>query len=215
MTRGLLYTWLFFGIPALVSSVVNLLIAPSPRSLVQKEIAERLRIAAAVLAEENAAAGHNSTRSILMGDAETQKHLKLAGLEKTSSEEDIAALKGASDCVVTVLSAVQLMLDEPQAMPPQNVKRMVESRLIELADIFEAGGYPAKVEPVDVDGDCSDLAISAVAFLNSGLIQFGEVRPAVDSKKEGNRDFSSPTHSQIQCTCNLPSRSRERLCCAT
>src|SRR5215471_14995399 len=37
-TRGVLYLWLFFGIPALVSSVVNLLIAPSPRSMVQKEI---------------------------------------------------------------------------------------------------------------------------------------------------------------------------------
>ena len=108
-----------------------------------------------------------------MGDAETQKNLKLAGLEKTSSEEDIAALKGASDCVITVLSAVQFMLEEPQAMPPQNLKRMVELRLIELADIFDAGGYPAGVEPVDIDGEYSDLATSAVAFLNSGLIQFG------------------------------------------
>src|ERR1700756_197482 len=148
VTRGLLYLWLFFGIPALISSVVNLLFAPSPRTLVQKEIAERLRTAAAALAEGGGAGVH----VILMGDAEAQKHLKLAGLEKTSSEEDIAALKGASDCVITVVSAVQLMLEEPQAMPPQNVKRMVELRLIELADIFDAGGYPAQVEPVDIDG---------------------------------------------------------------
>src|SRR5215471_19025515 len=110
-TRGVLYLWLFFGIPALVSSVVNLLIAPSPRSLVQKEIAERLRTAAAALAEKTGAAGQNLMRSILVGDTETQKHLKLASLEKTSSDEDIAALKGASDCVITVLYAVQLMLD--------------------------------------------------------------------------------------------------------
>src|SRR5215469_14866477 len=191
VTRGLLYTWLFFGIPALVSSVVNLLIAPSPRSLAQKEIAERLRTAAAALTPENGA-GRNSTRPILMGDVETQKHLKLAGLEKTSSEEDIAALKGASDCVITLLSAVQLMLDEPQAMPTQNVKRIVESTLIELAEIFEAGGYPAKVEPVKVDEACSDLAISAVAFLNSGLIQFGEVRTAVSSQKEVKSGFFQP-----------------------
>src|SRR5215471_1344280 len=80
--RGVLYLWLFFGIPALVSSIVNLLIAPSPRSLVQREIAERLRTAAAALAQENGAV-HNSNRPILVGDAETQKHLKLAGLEKT------------------------------------------------------------------------------------------------------------------------------------
>jgi multidrug resistance protein MdtO len=203
VTRALLYTWLIFGISGLISSVVNLLIAPSPRSIVQKEMAERLRAAAAALAEENVAAGPDSMRSILASDAETQEHLKFAGLEKTSSEEDIAALKGASDCVVTVLSAVQLMLDEPQAMPSQIVKQMIENRLTELAEIFEAGGYPAKVDPVDVDGDCSDLAISAVAFLNSGLIQFGELRPAVDTKKDKESGFflpdafTNPVHVQF------------------
>jgi multidrug resistance protein MdtO len=190
-TRGVLYLWLFFAIPALVSSIVNLLIAPSPRSLVQREIAERLRTAAAALAQENVD-GNSSMRPILMGDVETQKHLKLAGLEKTSTKEDIAALKGASDCVITVLSAVQLMLDEPEARATQNIKRIVESRLIELADIFEAGGYPAQVEPVQVDEDCSDLAVSAVAFLNSGLIQFGEDRPAVNEKKEVKSGFFQP-----------------------
>jgi len=203
VTRALLYTWLFFGIPALVSSVVNLLIAPSPRSLVQKEIAERLRIAAAALAEANAAAGHNATRFILMGDTETQEHLKFAGIEKTSREEDIAALKGASDSVVTVLCAVQFMLDEPQAMPTQKVKQIIESRLIELADIFEAGGYPAKVDPINADRECSDLAVSAVAFFTSGLNQFGEVRPAAPAKKETKSGFflpdafTNPVHVQF------------------
>ena len=151
-----------------------------------------------------------------MDDAETQKHLKLAGLEKTSSEEDIAALKGASDCVITVLSAVQLMLEEPQAMPPQNLKRKVETKLIELADIFDAGGYPARVEPVEVDGDCGDLA-----DLSHGISQLwtDPVRRSQASRElqegEGIGISSGPTHSPIRCTCNLPSRSRERLCCAT
>ncbi len=108
------------------------------------------------------------TRLAPMDDAEMQAHLKLASLEKTSSDEDIAALKGASDCVVTVLSAVQLMLDEPQAMPPENIRRTIEVRLLEVASIFAAGGYAAKVGPVSVDDACTDLAISAVAFLNAG-----------------------------------------------
>jgi len=190
-TREVLYLWLLFGISALVSSLVNLFIAPSPRSIVQREIAERLRDAAAALAQE-IGAGHNSKRPILMGDAETQKHLKLAGLEKTSSEKDIAALKGASDCLITVLAAVQLMLDEPQAMPTQNITQVVERRLIDLADIFEAGGYPAEVESVKIDEDCSDLSISAVTFLNSGLIHFGEFRPTLDFKEEKKSRFFEP-----------------------
>jgi outer membrane protein TolC/uncharacterized membrane protein YccC len=203
VTRALLYTWLFFGIPGFVSFVVNLLIAPSPRSLVQKEMAERLRIAAAALAEENTAAGQNATRSILMSDAETQAHLKFAGIEKTSTEEDIGALKGASDCVITVLSAVQLMLDEPQAMPTQKVKQTIQRRLTELADIFEAGGYPAKVDLVDVNRESSDLAVSAVAFLNSGLIELGQVRPPGGAKNEKKSGFflpdafTNPVHVQF------------------
>jgi multidrug resistance protein MdtO len=198
-TRGLLYAWLFVGIPALISAVVNLLIAPSPRSLAQKEIAERLRFAAKLLIESDGVA-----RLAPIDDTETQTHLKLASLEKTSSDEDIAALKGASDCVVIVLSAVQLMLDEPQAMPPENIKRTIESRLLEIASIFVAGGYAAKVDPVSVDDTCTDLAVSAVAFLNAGLTQFGELRPARSSEKPKDSAgfflsdaFTNPAHMKF------------------
>jgi multidrug resistance protein MdtO len=200
-TRGLLYAWLAVGIPALVSAVVNLLIAPSPRSLAQKEIAERLRAAAELLIEDGGAA--NGAR-LVMDDAETQAHFKLASLEKTNSDEDIAALKGASDCVVLVLSAIQLMLDEPQAMPPENIKQTIEARLLEVASIFAAGGYAAKVDPVEVDDDCADLTISAVAFLNVGLTQFGELRPPQSSEKPKESAgffspdaFTNPAHIQF------------------
>ncbi|MEI9979175.1 MAG: FUSC family protein [Edaphobacter sp.] len=203
-TRALLYAWLFVGIPALISAVVNLLIAPSPRSIAQKEIAERLRAAAKLLIENDGAAISEPTRLAPMDDAEMQAHLKLASLEKTSSDEDIAALKGASDCVVTVLSAVLLMLDEPQAMPPENIRRTIEIRLLEVASIFAAGGYAAKVGPVSVDDACTDLAISAVAFLNAGLTQFGDLRPARSSEKPKESAgfflpdaFTNPVHIQF------------------
>jgi multidrug resistance protein MdtO len=201
-TRALLYAWLFVGIPALISAVVNLVIAPSPRSMVQKEVAERLRSAAEALAEEGSHGDRTAIRSVSLGDAEIQEHLKLAGLEKTSSDKDIAALKGAADCVVTVLSAVQLMLDEPRAMPSQKVRRTIEIRLNELAEIFEAGGYPAMVDPVTVDTDGTDLGASAVAFLNSGLAQFGEARPAMAKKEKESGffvpdAFNSPVHVQF------------------
>jgi multidrug resistance protein MdtO len=203
-TRGLLYAWLAVGIPALVSAVVNLLIAPSPRSLAQKEIAERLRSAADLLITSDGIAINKPTRPVSMDDAETQAHLKLASLEKTSSDEDIAALKGASDCVVIVLSAVQLMLDEPQAMPSENIKRTIETTLLELAAIFDAGGYEVKVDPVSVDDACTGLAASAVAFLNVGLTQFGELRPARSSEKPKENAgffsadaFTNPAHLQF------------------
>src|SRR5271169_2521903 len=48
-TRSLLYAWLFVGIPAGVSMLVNLLLAPSPRRLAERAIALRLSLAAAML----------------------------------------------------------------------------------------------------------------------------------------------------------------------
>ena len=95
VTRGLLYVWLFFGIPALISSVVNLLFAPSPRSLVQKEIAERLRTAAAVLAEGSVAGDHNSMRVILMGDAETQTTSQARRSRKDEQRRGHCRLEGS------------------------------------------------------------------------------------------------------------------------
>jgi hypothetical protein len=48
-TRGILYVWLFVGIPTGVSIVVNLVLGPSPRRLAERALAHRLRCAAAVL----------------------------------------------------------------------------------------------------------------------------------------------------------------------
>src|SRR3954468_20160795 len=46
-TRSLLYAWLFVGIPAGVSIVVNLVLGPAPRRLVEQAVARRLLLAAA------------------------------------------------------------------------------------------------------------------------------------------------------------------------
>src|ERR1700722_5065746 len=48
-TRGLLYAWLFVGIPAGVCILVNLVLGPAPRRLAEQALAHRLRAAAAVL----------------------------------------------------------------------------------------------------------------------------------------------------------------------
>ena len=48
-TRALLYAWLFIGIPIGVSLVVNLLIAPAPRRLAQRALADRLLLSSRML----------------------------------------------------------------------------------------------------------------------------------------------------------------------
>lgn len=61
-TRGLLYAWLFVGIPAGVSLIVNLLFAPSPRKLVDRAMPGRLRAAARRRSQPHAVEG-SSTRA--------------------------------------------------------------------------------------------------------------------------------------------------------
>jgi multidrug resistance protein MdtO len=48
-TRALLYAWLFVSIPAGISIVVNFLLAPPPRRLAERAIAQRLELSAAML----------------------------------------------------------------------------------------------------------------------------------------------------------------------
>ena len=48
-TRSLLYAWLFVGIPAGISMIVNLLLAPPPRRLAEQGIAHGLELSAAML----------------------------------------------------------------------------------------------------------------------------------------------------------------------
>ena len=184
-TRALLYAWLFVGMPALVSIVVNLLIAPAPRSLAEEGMAETLRLLAQVVTSMNPAARAQDMRKVWQGDESLQAQLTLAGVEKTSSSEDMRALQGAADILVTVRSAVQLMLDERGALPSLGVRQAIAGRLCEAASAFEAGGYPANIEAIQTDEEGDALALSAMAILNRGLAGFGEIRPVAEKEKSG------------------------------
>ena len=196
-TRALLYAWLFVGIPALVSVIVNLLIAPAPRSLVEKNIAEALRLLAQIVTAASSPASANNMRKVWQGDEALQGQLKLAGIERTSRSEDMRALKAAADSLVTLRSAVQLMLDEPGALPSPRVRQTIANRLCEAASAFEAAGYPAGIAAVHPDGDAPALALSAIAILNRGLAGFGEVPPVKAKEKSGFFEpdaFQNVTH---------------------
>ena len=77
-TRGLLYVWLFIGIPAAVSIGVNLLLAPPPRLLAEQALARRLRLAAAMLRAPSEGIRRDFTECLREGNGELQKWLKLA-----------------------------------------------------------------------------------------------------------------------------------------
>lgn len=190
-TRVLLYVWLLFAIPAGVSVVVNLILAPSPLKILQNELARCLRTAAKALQHDEKAI--SEVRKLTAeGDAELQTKLKLSAMEHTSAREDLDALMGSTDCVVAVLSAVQLMVSEPDALPPSATREQMSQRLFELAQIFERNAYPIRVEPISLAEPASNLASSAIKLFNAGLTRFGERRPPQPALKKESSGFFAP-----------------------
>src|SRR5664280_1242241 len=198
-TRALLYAWLFVGIPAGVSAVVNLILAPSPLKILLRELALRLRTAGQALQGDTEAI--SQVRKLTAeGDAELQFQLKLSVIEHSSKRADLDALQGATDCVVAVLSAVQLMVSERDALPSRATREQMTHKLFELAQIFERNAYPAQVEPISNKEEESDLARSGIGLFNVGLKHFGKITPAeLPRKKEksgflATDAFTNPEH---------------------
>src|SRR5262245_59200026 len=102
-TRALLYVWLFVGIPAGVSLVINLLIAPAPRKLAERAIGERLRVAASMLRAPDDSTRRAVTEYLRAGSQEILAWLKLAALEKSSPAHDLAALRQAAQSTTAIL----------------------------------------------------------------------------------------------------------------
>ena len=116
-TRGLLYAWLFVAIPAGLSMVINLLFAPAPRQLAQRELARRLRAAAAWLKRGDAPAATAVAQCVQRGDSDVRTWLRLAGLERSSPPADLAALRQATGSATALLLQADFMARTPQAAP--------------------------------------------------------------------------------------------------
>src|ERR1700688_3294945 len=102
-TRALLYVWLFVGIPAGVSIVVNLLLGPAPRRLAERALAHRLCLAAAMLRGPEDTIRREFRATLREGISEILTWLKLAGMEKTSAPADLEALRQAATSTMRIM----------------------------------------------------------------------------------------------------------------
>jgi multidrug resistance protein MdtO len=150
-TRTLMYPWLFVAIPAGVSLVLGLLVAPSPRRLMERELARWLRTAASVLREPCGRALPALAELLRSGSGEFAAQLKLAALEGTSSGADIAALRQAADGAFALVSAVEVMTRSPLAMLPAPLRAALAAAIETAAEAFERAGrpHPPALDPAD------------------------------------------------------------------
>ena len=203
-TRGLLYAWLFVGIPAAVSFLINLLLAPAPRRAAEQAIARKLLVATAVLRRPGSAERARLAQVVHEGIEPVLKLLKLAGMEKTAPAQDLIALRQATLSSWALISAVHTSLTQPGArLPPAACERLADV-LEQMARILEQGGYPVEVSSeLPADGELTPLAAQLLAEIQDALRQFADAVPApalpVEKKPGGflvTDAFTSPVHVQ-------------------
>jgi multidrug resistance protein MdtO len=203
-TRALLYAWLFVGIPVSMSVLVNLLFGPPPRRLVERALAHRLALAAAILRGPDPHQREAFAEALSEGTGEMPAWLRLAGVEKTSPAEDIAALRQASESIIPILLLVDMIDRSPETLPDA-LKYQIADVLDEMASILSAGGYPIDISFED-DGAATALSPAAAeiwADFKEALARFAErplpdVPPLAPEKAKGGfflpDAFTNPEH---------------------
>jgi multidrug resistance protein MdtO len=204
-TRGLLYVWLFIGIPAGVSMGVNLLLAPSSRLVAEKVLARRLRLAATMLRAPNEGIRRDLTECLREGNGELLKWLKLALVEKSAAREHVEALRQAAASSFEILALIDVMDRDVDAALPAPLRERLTLTLDAMARILEDGRYPIDIEFEDAaDGEPSlpPRAAEVLASIREALIAFAEVAPNTQphgpAKKSGGfflpDAFTNPEH---------------------
>ena len=173
-TRALLYVWLFIGIPAGVSIVVNLFFAPSPRRLAEQTIAWRLRLASSMLRSPNSRVRARFTETLSEGIAPIESWLKLAGMEKTASPKDIAALRQAALSTLALSSAIEVTDRYPTAALPASLRGPIACMLDQMAAILDAGGYPIEIswEVPEPGSELASFSAQVLSQVKDAVIHF-------------------------------------------
>jgi multidrug resistance protein MdtO len=195
-TRGLLYAWLFVGIPAGISIVVNLLIAPSPRHVAEREIALRLRLSACALRDGDV--GRQFGEVLREGCAAPLALLRLAHLERSVTEAQIAALKQAVLSATAILSAVDAALRYRFAFSAALTQQLVAG-LERTAEELERGPAPITLDlslhdaPPEARAVAEEIALALAQF---GLPQADEAKPKPKPKAPFFQPdaFTNPDH---------------------
>ncbi|MBV8341637.1 MAG: FUSC family protein, partial [Gammaproteobacteria bacterium] len=200
-TRALLYAWLFVGIPAGVSILVNLLLAPAPRRTVEQAIAERLKLCAEVLRGADEAVRRELGTKVRAGMAPILEQLKFTGIEKSALVRDVSALRQAALSSFALMSAVDALASSPEVKLPGAVRSKLADTVEEMASIVQRGGYPVEVSlELPPEGSVSPLAQELLAAMRDAVVRFAEpeaAAPAPAEKKPGffvADAFTNPEH---------------------
>lgn len=190
ITRALLYTDLFLAVPGAVMIVLGLLICPSPKTLLTRRIAARLRMTIDLLHYRDQPTRERAADMLRAGVKSMLSNVKMAGLEKVWSRHDLAALTQAAYASVGTLSLAEAAVRRQEAAPDDLI-----ATLSDMAAIFESGDYPAHITRPPVPADSAALA--AMASLLPGFTTPPETAAPQEKGKSGfffPDAFTNPDH---------------------
>jgi multidrug resistance protein MdtO len=171
-SRGIVYAWLLVALPAVVSLVVNLCMAPSPRQLVQRDLAAGLRLAAKLLVNPDRATRSAAREALRLGYEEALERLKVAKVEHVTPAPDIEALRQAALSTTTLLTLASLADRDPTARPSAAACAALAKTLDEMAAILADGAYPVEIE-APPEPDVASLSSRAAAVVAEIRAQIG------------------------------------------
>jgi multidrug resistance protein MdtO len=203
-TRALLYAWLFVTIPAGVSFLVNLLLAPAPRRIATQAIAERLKLCASVLRDPGSAASGALAARVHEGMAPVLEQLKFAGIEKSAPGRDRAALQQAALSSFALMSAVDALAANPEVELPGALRIKLADTVEQITRLVQRGEYPLRVAvELPPAANLSPLAQELMASIRDALTRFAEPEePAAQAPQEKQGGFlledafTNPEHVQ-------------------
>jgi multidrug resistance protein MdtO len=197
-TKALLWAWLFVGVPALVTIIVNLLLAPAPRKLLTAALAVRLRAAAAALR------GDPGGRERLLGlraqgQAEMAIWLRLARLEHSSDPKDLDAIDSARRATAAICLSADCATRLPDAKLPEPLSAGIAAHLDEMAAILARDAYPVKSALALDRADLAGRAAAVQDELSEAVAAFATDGPHASATRPAGPFFeadalSNPAH---------------------
>ncbi|GBQ08276.1 FUSC family protein [Acetobacter cerevisiae] len=176
-TRALLYADLFILVPGAVMVCLAPFICPSPKTILTRTLAHHLRLSAALLRNPKDEQTRDQAEALLRdGTKGMMMSLKMAGLEKLWRKQDLASLKQAIPRSVGVLALAHAAACEATNASdtyPHAPEALIET-LLEMADIFQSGGYP------------TDIGQPPVPYTSPALAQIAALLP----------DFTKPIEDE-------------------
>ncbi|MET3723526.1 FUSC family protein [Sphingomonas trueperi] len=200
-TRGLLYALLFVGVPASVSVLADLLIAPAPRRLAGGLLARALGSAADLLEGPKDAGRAQFDALRHQAALGTPGLLKLAKVEGALTPRASEAYRSAAAATVRILAAVDLIDRSTDATAREALAVALAPTLRAMAAILASGGYPVEIEapcwPAKVPADLTPV----LAILDEAITGFATTPPPPPAQGHGAKSgffvagaFTNPAH---------------------